>query len=87
MKGEDGQILLGCPTSMEVKLDLLIAAASAGVLVYGGRLSAPTARLRPEDIIAYESLPEETLTGGMVPFLVFREDVLRKSETSWTPRR
>jgi len=64
---------------MEVRLDLLVAAASAGVLVYSGRLLAPTARLRPEDIIAYKSLPEETLSGGMVPFPVFREDdVLRK---------
>jgi len=36
-----------------MRLDLLIASVSAGVLVYSGRLLAPTSRLRPEDIISY----------------------------------
>lgn len=63
-----------------MRLDLLIASASAGLLVYSGRLLVPTARLRPEDIIAYRYPPGSIyLAGGGVlspddvPFSVFPE--------------
>ncbi len=67
---------------MEVKYDLLIAAASAGLLVYSGRLLVPAARLRPEDIIAYKYLPGQVSSAsigpdplgvGMVPWPIFPE--------------
>jgi hypothetical protein len=63
-----------------MRLDLLIASASAGLLVYSGRLLVPTARLRPDDIIAYKYLPGLTysigpmLGAGMIPWPVFPED-------------
>jgi hypothetical protein len=64
-----------------VKFDLIIAAASAGVLVYSGRLLVPSARLRPEDIISYKPLPigisysvERNPSGEIVGFTQFRED-------------
>ncbi len=66
---------------MEVKPELLIAAASAGLLVYSGRLLVPTARLRPEDIIAYKNLPgqisstgADPLSGGWALYAHFPED-------------
>jgi hypothetical protein len=68
---------------MEVKLDLLIAAASAGLLVYSGRLLVPSARLRPEDIVAYKptygsvsvfSFAPDPSGAGMAPWPVFPED-------------
>lgn len=45
---------------MTMRLDLLIASVSAGLLVYSGRLLAPAARLRLEDIIVYKALPPGT---------------------------
>lgn len=51
-----------------MRLDLLIASASAGLLVYSGRLLAPSARLRPEDIIAYEPFPIRGYLAGPDPF-------------------
>lgn len=48
-----------------MKLDLLIASASAGVLVYSGRLLVPAARLRPEDIVAYKPVGGAAVSFGV----------------------
>lgn len=61
-----------------MRLDLLVASANAGVLVYSGRLLAPSARLRPEDIVAYRSSEPVfagavSFGGGMLPWPVFPE--------------
>src|SRR3989442_10519190 len=63
-----------------MRYDLLIASASAGLLVYSGRLLVPAARLRPEDIIAYRSPPGSISasvgmdpSGGIVPYMHFPE--------------
>jgi len=65
-------------------LDLLVAAASAGVLVYSGRLLIPAVRLRPADIIAYK-IPRSSVSftagpdplGGVALYRFFPEDEIR----------
>ncbi len=64
-----------------MKLDLIIAAASAGLLMYSGRLLVPTARFRPEDIISdpylpgrgYSAGPGDPFGAGMAPRPSFPE--------------
>lgn len=78
----DHRRMMSAPRREEglMRFDLLIASASAGLLVYSGGLLVPTARLRPEDIIAYR-YPRGSiyLAGGGVlgaddvPFPVFPE--------------
>lgn len=58
-----------------MRVDLLIAATSAGLLVYSGRLLVPTARFRPEDIIPDTSAgPSDPFGAGMAPWSVFPEN-------------
>ena len=65
-----------------MKVDLLIASFSAGLLVYSARLLVPTAWLRPEDIVACRSvagfagLSEDMLPEGIV---LFHEDEARET--------
>jgi|GEM_PF-6491957 len=58
--------------------DLAIASASAGLLVYSGRVLVPAARLRPEDIIVLPGVPSsvgpDPFGVGLAPWSIFPED-------------